>query len=95
MLDGLHDEQPCGSVGLKMARLARGEADLYVHFGGGTKEWDLGAPDILIHEAGGAVTDIHGNRMPYNREDVRTPAPYVASNGRRHRELLEKLAGIG
>ena len=92
---GLRDEQPCGSVGLKMARLARGDADLYVHFGGGTKEWDLGAPDILIHEAGGSVTDIHGARIPYNREDVRTPAPYVASNGVRHREILERLAGIG
>ncbi|MBI5489116.1 MAG: 3'(2'),5'-bisphosphate nucleotidase CysQ [Deltaproteobacteria bacterium] len=92
---GLHHEETCGSVGLKMARLARGDADLYVHFGGGTKEWDLGAPDILIHEAGGAVTDIHGARIPYNREDVRTPAPFVASNGARHREILERLAAIG
>ncbi|MBI5502522.1 MAG: 3'(2'),5'-bisphosphate nucleotidase CysQ [Deltaproteobacteria bacterium] len=92
---GLRREEPCGSVGLKMARLARGDADLYVHFGGGTKEWDLGAPDILIHEAGGAVTDISGARIPYNREDVRTPAPFVASNGARHHEILERLAGLG
>jgi 3'(2'), 5'-bisphosphate nucleotidase len=91
---GLTHEEPCGSVGLKMARLARGDADLYVHMGGGTKEWDLGAPEILIREAGGTLTDIHGATIPYNREDVRTPTAFVASNGARHREILERLAGI-
>jgi 3'(2'), 5'-bisphosphate nucleotidase len=91
---GITHEEPCGSVGLKMARLARGDADLYVHMGGGTKEWDLGAPEILIREAGGALTDVHGAPIPYNREDVRTPTAFVASSGTRHREILERLAGI-
>jgi len=92
---GLTDEQPCGSVGLKMARLAEGLADLYVHFGGGTKEWDLAAPEILIREAGGRLTDLAGRPIPYNREDVRTPPAFVASNGVRHEELLARLADLG
>jgi len=91
---GLTQEAPCGSVGLKMARLAQGTADLYVHFGGGTKEWDLAAPEILIREAGGRLTDVAGAPIPYNREDVRTPPAFVASNGTRHDEILERLAGI-
>jgi 3'(2'), 5'-bisphosphate nucleotidase len=92
---GLTAEKACGSVGLKMAHLAEGRADLYVHFGGGTKEWDLAAPEILIREAGGRITDLAGLPIPYNREDVRTPPAFVASNGTRHDEILARLAGIG
>ncbi|NMC71200.1 MAG: 3'(2'),5'-bisphosphate nucleotidase CysQ [Myxococcales bacterium] len=92
---GLAHETPCGSVGLKMFRLATGEADLYVHLGGGTKEWDLAAPEILIREAGGMLTDAAGAPIPYNRPDVRTPAAYAASNGTRHAEVLAGLrAGL-
>ncbi len=91
---GLAHETPCGSVGLKMFRLATGEADLYVHLGGGTKEWDLAAPEILIREAGGALTDADGAPIPYNRPDVRTPTAYAASNGPRHAEILAGLRAV-
>jgi 3'(2'), 5'-bisphosphate nucleotidase len=91
---GIEKEEPCGSVGLKMARLAAGSADLYVHLGGGTKEWDLAAPEILIAEAGGTVTDLDGDPLLYNRPDVRTPPGFVASNGTRHAEILARLAAV-
>jgi len=91
---GLTRETPCGSVGLKMFRLAAGEADLYVHLGGGTKEWDLAAPEILLREAGGALTDADGAPIPYNRPDVRTPTAYAASNGTRHAEVLAALRAV-
>jgi 3'(2'), 5'-bisphosphate nucleotidase len=91
---GLTQETPCGSVGLKMARLAQGDADLYLHFGGGTKQWDLAAPEILIREAGGLVTDLHGAPLPYNHEDIRTPPAFVASNGARHDEIVRRLAAL-
>lgn len=91
---GLTHEAPCGSVGLKMFRLATGEADLYVHLGGGTKEWDLAAPEVLIREAGGTVTDADGAPIPYNRSDVRTPTAYAASNGTRHAEILAAMRAV-
>lgn len=46
--------------------------------------WDLAAPLVLIEEAGGRVTDVHGER--------RIDAPsFVGSNGRLHDEILERL----
>ncbi|MDI7267010.1 MAG: 3'(2'),5'-bisphosphate nucleotidase CysQ, partial [Myxococcota bacterium] len=60
---GIEQEEPCGSVGLKVARLAEGRADLYIHAGGGTREWDLAAPEIVLREAGGLVTDAFGRPL--------------------------------
>lgn len=30
-------------------------------------EWDFAAADIVVHEAGGALTDVHGNLHRYNK----------------------------
>lgn len=89
---GVSREALCGSTGLKIARLAEGAADLYIHVGGGTKEWDVGAPEIILCEAGGAFTDAHGRPLEYNRPDVRTPRAIVASNGRLHAQVVSRLA---
>jgi len=50
---GITDDTPCGSVGLKVTRLASGEFDLYVHPSGGLKVWDTCAPEALVRAAGG------------------------------------------
>ncbi len=48
--------------------------------------WDLAAPLVLIEEAGGRCTDVHGER--------RIDAPsFVGSNGLLHDELLRRLRG--
>jgi 3'(2'), 5'-bisphosphate nucleotidase len=91
---GITREEPCGSVGLKIARLAEAAADLYIHAGGGTKEWDVAAPEIILREAGGSFTDATGKPFEYNREDIRTPSPFVASNGVLHAEVLRRLAPL-
>ena len=49
------------------------------------KPWDLAAPQILIEEAGGRVTDALGER----RIDATS---FVATNGLLHEEILERLA---
>ena len=52
----------------------------------GMHTWDLAAPQVLIEEAGGRVTDVHGER--------RIDAPsFIGSNGHLHEELLRRLAG--
>ena len=47
--------------------------------------WDLAAPLILVEEAGGRMTSIAGARSA----DIQGAC--VASNGRLHRELLDRL----
>jgi histidinol-phosphatase len=63
--------------------LAEGAAEAMIEVG--MKSWDLAAPLIVIEEAGGRVTDIHGER--------RIDAPsFVATNGLLHEEVLRRLA---
>lgn len=54
-----------GSVGVKTAMIARGEAHIYAHPSIGTKLWDSCAPQVLITAAGGRMTSIKGAALPY------------------------------
>jgi len=54
-----------GSLALRLARVAQGEVDVTI-VSGNSHDWDLAAADLLVHEAGGALTDIDGKRLTYN-----------------------------
>ena len=54
-----------GSLALRLARVAQGEVDITI-VSGNSHDWDLAAADLLVHEAGGALTDIDGKRLTYN-----------------------------
>jgi 3'(2'), 5'-bisphosphate nucleotidase len=56
----------CGSVGLKMASVATGEADAYIHLGPGPKLWDGCAPEAVARAAGATVTDETGGVIRYD-----------------------------
>jgi len=64
---GITDVAPAGSVGLKCALVAEGERDLYVHPVPYLKEWDTCAPEVVLREAGGTVTDCRGAPLAYNK----------------------------
>ena len=63
----IYDVMPSGSVGIKCARIAERERDLYVHPGPFLKEWDTCAPEIILREAGGDVVDCTGAPLTYNK----------------------------
>jgi 3'(2'), 5'-bisphosphate nucleotidase len=60
-------EAPMGSS-LKFCLLARGAADVYLRRGA-TSEWDTAAAQCVLEEAGGAVLDLAGRPLRYNRQD--------------------------
>jgi len=66
----LHHHLPCsdyletGSIGLKICRVADGSADLFVK-DVTMRDWDLAPGDLLLHEAGGVMTDLLGHRITY------------------------------
>lgn len=91
---GLQRERSIGSVGLKIGLIARGQAEFYVHPNPGTKEWDTCAPDIIVSEAGGVMTDCWNRPIRYNRESVRNRFGVFASNGVRHAEIADILCEI-
>lgn len=61
---------PTGSVGLKVAKLARNEADLYLHLGRGPKLWDGCAPDVIARSAGLCVSDRDGRALDYSGQKL-------------------------
>jgi 3'(2'), 5'-bisphosphate nucleotidase len=75
---GITDVEPCGSVGVKCSRIAEGRRDLYVHPVAFMKEWDTCAPEVILREAGGAVTDCRGEPLRYNKPDPRQPHGILA-----------------
>jgi 3'(2'), 5'-bisphosphate nucleotidase len=90
----LQRERSIGSVGLKIGLIARGQAEFYVHPNPGTKEWDTCAPDIIVREAGGRMTDCWNRQLRYNRENIRNRFGVLASNGVRHVEVADVLAEV-
>ena len=78
---GLKQEIRRGSVGLKVGLIARKICDLYIHLSPRTKHWDTCAPEIIICEAGGNLTDIFGEKIIYNTADVHNHNGVLASNG--------------
>lgn len=65
--DGFSDVEPCGSIGLQCARIAEGAPDLYVHPVPSMAEWNTAAPELIVREAGGSVTDCLGRALSYNK----------------------------
>ncbi len=91
---GLPREIRRGSVGLKVGLIAEQIADLYIHLSPRTKFWDTCAPQIILEEAGGKMTDIFGSPFRYDLRDVRNYNGILASNGIVHEKAVSKLKPI-
>ena len=63
---------------MKCARIAEGQRDLYVHPVPYMKEWDTCAPEVVLREAGGFVSDARGEPLRYNKPDPAQPHGIVA-----------------
>jgi 3'(2'), 5'-bisphosphate nucleotidase len=88
---GFRKEVQRGSVGLKVGLIVDQECDLYVHLSPRTKLWDTCAPQIILEEAGGRLTDLWGSEYRYDRSDVQNWGGIVASNGVVHDRAIEQL----
>lgn len=88
---GITKEEKRGSVGLKVGLIAERECDLYINLSPRTKFWDTCAPQIILEEAGGRLTDIFGQPLKYDIEDVQNYGGIVASNGVSHPFIIEGL----
>jgi myo-inositol-1(or 4)-monophosphatase len=75
------------SLALRLARVAEGTFEA-AFAGGNSHDWDLAAADLLVHEAGGALSPFGGGSVTYN-----CPVPrhgmLVAAGKARHAALLE------
>jgi 3'(2'), 5'-bisphosphate nucleotidase len=79
-------------VGMKVARLLTGEADLYIHLGPGIKLWDACAPDAILRAAGGRMTTPAGQPIDYAAESVHVPGGLLATAGPLHDEIAGRIS---
>lgn len=83
-----------GSVGIKVGLIIEQQCDLYVHLSPRTKQWDTCAPEIILTEAGGRLTDLFGRPLEYNSPEVQNRNGIIASNGVTHDRIVDTLAPL-
>ena len=91
---GFKRETRRGSVGVKIGLIAEQKADLYLHLSPSTKQWDTCAPEIILAEAGGRVTDLFGQPLRYNAVRIDNRNGIVATNGVAHKMVIDNLTPL-
>ena len=83
------------SAGIKLALVARGEADLYLNTYEAFHDWDICAGHLLVTEAGGEVTGVGGETLQYGLSGAWQKHGLLATNGRLHEAALRVIAAAG
>jgi myo-inositol-1(or 4)-monophosphatase len=77
------------SVAYRVVLVADGSADASVSLTA-KRDWDLAAADVILHEAGGLLTDTSGAVLIYNRP-VTKQASLIATNPALHAQVVKLL----
>jgi 3'(2'), 5'-bisphosphate nucleotidase len=88
---GVKQEIRRGSVGIKVGLIIERQCDLYIHLSPHTKQWDSCAPQIILREAGGSLTDLFGRAIRYNSPELQHLNGLVATNGVAHEQVIQSL----
>lgn len=75
------------SLALRLARVGDGTLDAAIA-GANSHDWDIAAADLIVHEAGGLLTDLAGRPPTYNCPDP-LHHTLVAAGPQRHAALLD------
>ena len=90
-LFSVKEKLPESSVGIKLGLIASNKAEFHVNLNFLANKWDTCAPQIILEEAGGKVTDFDGNSLDYSQKENRWLKSFVASNGVLHKKILNEL----
>ncbi|HEV8370992.1 MAG TPA: 3'(2'),5'-bisphosphate nucleotidase CysQ [Pyrinomonadaceae bacterium] len=91
---GFQEEVQRGSVGIKIGLLVEQQCDVYIHLSPRTKQWDTCAPQLILTEAGGKLSDLFGRPLNYNVDEVQNRNGLVASNGIAHEQIIKTLGPL-
>ncbi|HEY4182044.1 MAG TPA: 3'(2'),5'-bisphosphate nucleotidase CysQ [Kofleriaceae bacterium] len=76
---------------LKFMAIAEGQLDAAINASTSEHEWDTCAPEVILREAGGVITDRDGAELVYNQPRLDHPRGSVATNGACHAALLQLI----
>ena len=79
------------SLALRIARVADGTVDAGL-VSTDARDWDIAAADLILHEAGGALTTLDGDKPVYNRPEP-SHGELAAGPQRLHSALLAAIGG--
>ena len=91
---GFTEEVRRGSVGIKIGLIVERQCDLYITLSSRTHQWDTCAPEAILNEAGGRLTDLWGGAIDYNAPDVRNHDGLACTNGASHARVVRTLAPL-
>jgi 3'(2'), 5'-bisphosphate nucleotidase len=80
---------PGSSVGIKLGLVAEGKADAVFSLNNRARKWDYCAPEIILNEAGGVLTDLENQEVNYLIPDQNFEPMTLASNKLVHSDMLE------
>ena len=88
-----------GSVGCKISSLIRGENDIYISVSlpgkSSPKDWDFAAPEVILRNCGGAITNLDNEDLIYNEENYEQKGIIIASSNKEiHREVCFQIKEI-
>ena len=88
-----------GSIGCKIASILRGESDLYISLSlpgkSSPKDWDFAAPEAILKNAGGAITNIDNQELSYGNSNFEQDGIIIASNNKIiHERICSELKEI-
>ena len=89
LIPGLIETPRVYSLALRLARIAEGTVDA-AFVSGPSHDWDLAAADLLVHEAGAALTTLDGRVLTYNGPGT-VHGALIAAGRTRHARLVELL----
>lgn len=83
----------------KYAVVARGEADMYLRLptrkGYREKIWDHAGGVLVVQEAGGTVTDIHGRPLDFTHgSELTANEGVIVTNGQLHEKVLDAVKAV-
>jgi len=78
--------QIMGSIGCKIASIVQGESDIYICLSlpgkSSPKDWDFAAPESILKEAGGAITNLDNQELTYGQTNFQQGGVIVATNNK-------------
>ena len=82
------------SAGIKLALVARGEADIYLNSYTAFHDWDICAGHLLVNEAGGEATGTAGQELRYGLPGAWQRHGVLSTNGILHEAVRAKINGV-
>ncbi|MGV3525314.1 MAG: 3'(2'),5'-bisphosphate nucleotidase CysQ family protein [Candidatus Sericytochromatia bacterium] len=91
---GFRNVVQSGSLGLKCAMIAKQDSEIYFNLSNMTSCWDTCAPEVILKEAGGRITNLSGTRLTYTFSHVKNRNGVIATNGPIHNYLVDEIQAL-